>query len=97
MAYLKSEGAGSVDILIVGSPELTNLQLPAGLTALSSKVSSSSLGRVLPSLLSGYVAAESLDQAREIVAANPTVTAITRDGDVVAQSRARGGSTVKNS
>ena len=97
LAYLKSESAGSADVLIIGSPDVTISQLPAGLTALSSKVSSSSLGRVLPSLLSGYVAAETLDQAGEIVAANPTVTAITRDGDIVSQFKARGGSTVKNS
>ena len=97
LAYLKSESAGSADVLIIGSPDLTISQLPAGLTALSSKVSSSSLGRVLASLLSGCVAAETLDQAGEIVTANPNVTAITRDGDIVSQFKARGGSTVKNS
>ncbi len=97
LAYLKSESAGSADVLIIGSPEIAIMQLPAGLTPLANKVSSSSLGRVLPALLNGYVAADSLAEAEEIVAANASVTAITRDGDIVSQSRARGGSTVKNS
>ncbi len=99
LSYLKSERAGNADLLILGSNWTSGAQItiPAGAIALSSKVSSATLHEVLPFILNGFVAADSLHDAKEIVANNPQITAITRAGDVLSRARVRGGSALGNS
>lgn len=93
ITFLKSESAGSADILIISDGPAHNLEIPSGLVPLASKVTSSTLNSVLPYLLAGFVAAESLSRAEEIIRSHPELVAITRDGDLVSKNRARGGST----
>lgn len=93
ITFLKSESAGSADILIISDGSAQNPGIPSGLVPLASKVTSATLNSVLPQLLAGYVAAESLTQAEELVRSHSEIIAITRDGDLVSKNRARGGST----
>ena len=93
LLFLKNESAGSAEILVLTSGASSATSLPSHLTALASKVTSTTLGAALAVLLQGYVAANSLDEARQIISENPTLVAVTRDGDYISRRRARGGST----
>ena len=93
ITFLKSESAGSADILIISDGSAQDSGIPSGLVPLASKVTSATLNSVLPQLLARYVAAESLTQAEELVRSHSEIIAITRDGDLVSKNRARGGST----
>ncbi len=98
LAFLKAESAGNADILFVSdNDESTVAQSVSGFTLLASKVSSSTLSAVMPKLLAGYVAAESLEQAEQIIKQNRDLVAVTRDGDLVGRGRASGGSSVRSS
>jgi chromosome segregation protein len=95
---LKSESAGSAELLFIdNSTETSTPQLPAGSVPLLAKVSSSTLTSVLPRLLGGYVAADSLSDAERFIRDEPHVIAVTRDGDLVGRGRASGGSASKSS
>lgn len=98
LAFLKSESAGNADILFVSDAE-SHVAADSinGFTALASKVSSSTLNSVMPRLLSGFVAAESLQQAEQIIRENKDLIAVTRDGDLVGRGRASGGSSARSS
>jgi chromosome segregation protein len=65
--------------------------------SLSTKVSSSTLHSILPKLFAGFIAAESLAQAEEIIRSNPNLIAVTRDGDLIGRGRASGGSGSRSS
>ena len=99
LSFLKSESAGSADILFVSEHENLNSDSESysGFTPLAAKVSSSTLNSVLPKLLAGYVAADSLSHAEQIIKGNPNLIAVTRDGDLVGRGRASGGSVSKTS
>ena len=98
LSFLKSESAGSADILFVSDGDTAQVdENTAGFTALASKVSSSTLNSVMPKLLAGYVAAESLEQAEQIIRQNRNLIAVTRDGDLVGRGRASGGSSARSS
>jgi len=97
IALLKSSASGSAELLVVTGSQESPINIPGNFTALASKVSSSTLSSIIPRLLSGYVAAETLNDAYEIVRTNPALIAVTRDGDVVGRGRARGGSTTSTS
>ena len=92
LTFLKSESAGNVRLLLLTNSSTTSRVIPSHLTPLSRKVSSTTLHDPLATLLSGFVAAESLADAESIVGANPELMAVTREGDVVGSSLARGGS-----
>jgi len=98
LTFLKSESAGNADILFVNDVDGAE-ELPAGsgYTSLASKVSSATLSNIIPRLLAGYVAADSLNQAQEIIRSNKSLIAVTRDGDLVGRGRASGGSSAKSS
>ncbi len=98
LTFLKSESAGNADILFVNDVDGAE-ELPAGsgFTSLASKVSSATLSNIIPRLLAGYVAADSLNQAQEIIRSNKSLIAVTRDGDLVGRGRASGGSSAKSS
>ncbi|NCZ73086.1 MAG: chromosome segregation protein SMC, partial [Actinobacteria bacterium] len=97
LTLLKSSASGSAELLIVTGSQESPINIPGNFTALASKVSSSTLSSIIPRLLSGYVAAETLNDAYEIARTNPAFIAVTRDGDVVGRGRARGGSTTSTS
>lgn len=93
LTFLKNESAGSAELLVLTSGASNGTSIPSHLTALASKVTSTTLGAALSALLQGYVAANSLDEAERIVSENPTLVAVTREGDYISWTRARGGST----
>jgi chromosome segregation protein len=98
LSFLKSESAGSAELLFIdGTDSLESTKLDNPGTSLLSKVSSSTLNTVLPRLLANFVAAESLADAEQAIRINPTVIAVTRDGDLVGRGRASGGSTSRSS
>lgn len=98
LTYLKSESAGNADILFVTDGDaVQDLNSNSGFTSLSSKVSSATLSNIIPRLLMGYVAADSLSQAQEIISSNKGLIAVTRDGDLVGRGRASGGSSSRSS
>ena len=98
LTFLKSESAGNADILFVNDVDgAEELQTGSDYTSLASKVSSATLSNIIPRLLAGYVAADSLNQAQEIIRSNKSLIAVTRDGDLVGRGRASGGSSAKSS
>jgi len=99
LSFLKSESAGNADILFISDAAQLTTQPDVlnGFSWLSTKVNSSTLNAVLPTLLAGYVAAESLQQAEQIIKTDRNLIAVTRDGDLVGRGRASGGSSTKSS
>ena len=98
ITFLKSKSAGSAELLFISEGDSRPVvDIPSGLTPLASKVSSATLNSILPALFSGLVAAESLSQASQIIASNPSLIAVTRDGDLVGRGRASGGSSTRTS
>ena len=98
LSFLKSESAGSAELLFI-SDEMatTEATFNSQYTALASKVSSSTLNSILPKLFAGYVAAESLSQAEEIIRSHSNLIAVTREGDLIGRGRASGGSGSRSS
>ena len=98
LSFLKSESAGSAELLFVDGIDFheSSKQDNVG-TSLLSKVSSSTLNAVLPRLLANFVATETLADAEQAIQNNPSVIAVTRDGDLVGHGRASGGSTSRSS
>lgn len=92
ITFLKSESAGSAELLMVSNSTEERTTYPGDLVSLVSKISSATLGPVLPNLLDGYIAADTLNHAERIISANPGLIAVTRDGDMIGRGRARGGS-----
>jgi chromosome segregation protein len=66
--------------------------IPVGLDPLSAHIRSSSIADLLDSLLASTVVADNANAAEAILRAHPSVTVVTRDGDIVSRGRARGGS-----
>ena len=97
MTFLRSESAGSAEMLFLSNHESNSISLPAGVEPLSNKVKSSTLSSMLPNLLQYFVAAESLSEAERIVSEHPNLIAVTREGDLIGRGRARGGSTSRRS
>ena len=100
LTMLKRESAGQSELLVVdgdGGFTGSNRSIPAGFTSLASLVSSSEVSQAIASLLSGFVAVDSLADAESALNADPSVIAITRDGDVLSRIRVRGGSNGGNS
>jgi chromosome segregation protein len=95
LTFLKSESAGNAELLIIEGADQSEFQYPNGVTPLSSKVTSATLGNVIPSLLAGYIAVASLSEAKS--AGNARLVAVTRDGDLIGRGRAKGGSSVATS
>lgn len=100
LTMLKRESAGQSELLVIdGETGFTpsNRAVPNGFTSLASLVSSSEVSGAIASLLSGFVAVEDLAEAESALRADPSVIAITREGDVLSRIRVRGGSSAKNS
>jgi chromosome segregation protein len=100
LTMLKRESGGQSELLVVdGDSGFTpsNRSVPNGFTSLASLVSSSEVSSAISSLLSGFVAVEDLAEAESALRADPSVIAITREGDVLSSIRVRGGSSARSS
>lgn len=97
LTFLKTESAGSAELLFIdGLDSHDGAQIQGASSSLLSKVSSSTLNSILPRLLAHYSAAESLSDAEQLIRNNPSIIAVTRDGDLVGRGRASGGSTSRS-
>ncbi|MFM9138057.1 MAG: chromosome segregation protein SMC, partial [Actinomycetota bacterium] len=97
ITFLKSESAGSAEILFIeGAPSLAT-NFPSEVRPLAEQVTSSSLSQVIPYLLDGFVCASDLSEAERIVRNHPGLIAVTREGDLVGKGRASGGSMTNSS
>ena len=92
LTTLRSENLGQADVLVYEPGSIPAASIPAGLTPLTAHVRSSEISELLISLLSTTVVVESVRDAESILRANPSLTVVTRDGDVITAKRARGGS-----
>jgi chromosome segregation protein len=92
LTTLRNENLGQADVLVYEPGQSANSTIPAGLNPLSAHIRSSSIGELLASLLASTVVAENANAAEAILRSHPTVTVVTRDGDIVSRGRARGGS-----
>jgi chromosome segregation protein len=100
LTMLKREAAGQSELLVVDGDNgftASNRSVPNGFTSLASLVSSNEVGSAIASLLSGFVAVEDLAEAESALRADPSVIAITREGDVLSRIRVRGGSSAQSS
>ena len=92
LTTLRSENLGQADVLVYEPGQSGNSNIPSGLTALSSHIRSQTISDLLSSLLASTVVAQNAREAEAILKSHPSVTVVTRDGDVVSRGRARGGS-----
>jgi len=92
LTTLRSENLGQADVLVYEPGSTPAASIPTGLTPLTSHVRSNEISELLISLLSTTVVVESVRDAESILRANPSLTVVTRDGDVITAKRARGGS-----
>ena len=97
ITFLKSESAGSAELLMISGSNSNSMDYPSDLIPLAAKVSSATLGSALPSLLEGFIAADSLGHAEQVIRNNQDLVAVTRDGDMIGRGRARGGSSTTTS
>ncbi len=100
LTMLKRESGGQSELLVVdGDSGFTpsNRSIPNGFTSLASLVSSSEVSSAISSLLSGFVAVEDLAEGESALQTDPSVIAITREGDVLSSIRVRGGSSAQSS
>ena len=93
LSALRSENLGQADLLVM-RPDIYShpSTIPHGLTAITSHIRSSQIQPLLHELLSNTVVADDSHSAESILSSHPTLTVVTREGDVFTQSRARGGS-----
>ena len=92
LTTLRSENLGQADVLVFEPGQSGQLNIPAGLTPLSAHIRSTTIGDLISALLSLTVIAENANAAEAILRSHPGVTVVTRDGDLISRSRARGGS-----
>ena len=92
LTTLRSEELGKADVLVYTEGAQRHSQIPSGLTPLVSYVRSNSIGTLIASLLANMVVAENARDAEVILRSHHGVSVVTRDGDIVTQDRARGGS-----
>ena len=89
---LRSENLGQADLLVFDDSAATQSPIPSGLTSLASYVHSDSITPLITSLLAHIVVADSPREAESILRSHPTLTVVTREGDFISSTRARGGS-----
>ena len=92
LTTMRSENLGQADVLVYQPESHNATSVPTGLTALTSHVRSSEISELLASLLSNTVVANNAREAEGIIRSHPSVTVVTRDGDVITAKHARGGS-----
>ncbi|WP_030157744.1 chromosome segregation protein SMC [Glycomyces sp. NRRL B-16210] len=88
---LRSEDGGQASFVIAGTQPA--LAVPPGHKAVADTVAApAELAPAVRAVLAGMVVADDLAAAQAIVAADPRLTAVTRDGDVLGAATAHGGS-----
>ena len=92
LTTLRNENLGQADVLVYEPGQGIQGSIPSGLTPLTAHIRSSTIGDLLSSLLASTVVADNANAAEAILRSHPAVTVVTRDGDVISRSRARGGS-----
>ncbi len=92
LTTLRDQNMGQADVLVYEAGNAGSSNIPSGLNALASHIRSHSIGDLISSLLASTVVAENARDAEAILRSHPSVTVVTRDGDVVTKNRARGGS-----
>ncbi len=99
LRLLKADDGGQASVVVAGAPARALLADPAGPPPAPGARWARSLVRVpvalattLDRLLDGVAVVPDLDSAAELVAAQPALTAVTLEGDVVAAGLVRGGS-----
>jgi chromosome segregation protein len=92
LTTLRDENLGQADVLVYEPGNSGNGSVPSGLTPLTTHIRSNSIAELISSLLSSTVVAENALSAESIIRQYPSVTVVTRDGDVLSRGRARGGS-----
>jgi len=97
LTTLRNENLGQADVLVYEPGSGAASQAPNGLTSLLSHVRSSEISELLTSLLATTVVADNARGAESILRDHPTLTVVTRDGDVITSKRARGGSASSSS
>jgi len=97
LTTLRSENLGQADVLVYEPGNSQASGVPAGLTSLTSYVRSNQISELLSFLLSNTVVADNAREAEGILRSHPSVTVVTRDGDVITKQRARGGSASQTS
>ena len=97
IAMLKSESAGQSELLVVDGDFLSPSVIPSGYSSLASYIKSDGLQAMIDALLGGIVAVDDFAEAEQIVAREPKLIAVTREGDLVSRNRVRGGSAGTNS
>jgi len=97
LTTLRSENLGQADVLVYEPGNSQASGVPAGLTSLTSYVRSNEISELLSFLLSNTVVADNAREAEGILRSHPSVTVVTRDGDVITKQRARGGSASQTS
>jgi len=98
LRYLRTEDAGRAGLVVAGDVAGED-GTPAGVTlpdgarwAVEVVTASSGTGRAVRSLLAGVAVVDDLADARALVARHPEVAVVTRGGDLLAATRAWGGS-----
>ena len=97
LTVLRSENLGQAEVLVFEGTEKSYQSISTSLTPLNVHVHSDVIGPLVASLLADIVVADSARDAKTILESHPHVTVVTRDGDVISRSRARGGSTSSSS
>ncbi|MHA6793244.1 chromosome segregation protein SMC [Pseudonocardia bannensis] len=93
LTTLRSDDAGAAALLVGGGPDGSPVGTPpAGRWASSLVSAPERLVGAVHQVLRDVVVVDDLAAARAVVQARPELTAVTRDGDVLAAGRARGGS-----
>ena len=97
VAMLKTESAGQSELLGVEGEFNNRVDVPGGLTTLTSLIDSADLNSLVETLLTGFVAVRTIDEAKDVVERYPRLIAVTQDGDLISRNRVRGGSSGTNS
>ena len=92
LTTLRNQNLGQANVLVYEAGTIGNSNIPSGLDALSSHIRSHSIGELISSLLASTVVAENARDAEAILRSHPSVNVVTRDGDLITKSSARGGS-----
>ena len=87
---LRNQNLGQAEVLVT-SGSRSNQNVPTGLTPLSDFVKSSQISDLLSEMIGKTVFVEAVRDAAEIIKNNPELIVVTRDGDLITKSRARGG------
>ena len=92
LTTMRSENLGQADVLVFDENSRASDSIPSGLTSLTNYVQSGSIASLISSLLSATAVVDSARDASEVLRNHPNIRVVTRDGDIITSTRARGGS-----